>query len=358
MDDLQFVTEFMLQNFQQVKITKNGTHFLARCLLCGDSKKNPYKRRFNLDWNNGKGIWHCFNCGRSGSFLSLYAEIYGLSIEDAIIEIRSWNRKNIKRTLKKKKEVKEKKIIEKENFNWIINDCYSVFDRTDSIVGKKYISVLKNFIYTRKIDEYFKVWIAYKGKYKGRIIIPVYDKDHKNVIYFQGRRIPGSDITKYKNPPSPKEIIIPNKGIIQRDKSIVATEGLIDAYMMGTQGTSFFGKEISKEFVEEILKLTDKDVIIALDNDKDGYIALRNFIHNNDYAKKLKYFLYPQRFSQQKDINKIVVDHGIKNVYDIIVDNSFDYSTAYAKVFIYLKLLEDNNENNKYRNRYSRSKRR
>ena len=77
--DLQFVTQFMLQNFEQTKISGNGTHFLARCLLCGDSKKNPYKKRFNLNWNDGVPGWHCFNCGRYGNFIEIYSIVKGIS---------------------------------------------------------------------------------------------------------------------------------------------------------------------------------------------------------------------------------------------------------------------------------------
>ena len=76
--DLQIVTQFMIQHFEQTKITGNGTHFLARCPLCGDSKKNPYKKRFNLNWNNGVPGYHCFNCSRHGNFYEIYSIMKGM----------------------------------------------------------------------------------------------------------------------------------------------------------------------------------------------------------------------------------------------------------------------------------------
>jgi len=55
--DLQIVSDFVYENFERVSSSKNGTHFLARCLLCGDSKKSKSKRRFNLDLEPEIKIW-------------------------------------------------------------------------------------------------------------------------------------------------------------------------------------------------------------------------------------------------------------------------------------------------------------
>ena len=108
MIDLETVTAFMLSNFEQVKITKNGTHFLARCPLCGDSKKNPFKKRFNLDYNNGVPGWHCFNCPNEdhGNFYDIYSRIKGISYDDAVDRLKNpaWKRGDNE----KKEKVKER----------------------------------------------------------------------------------------------------------------------------------------------------------------------------------------------------------------------------------------------------------
>ena len=69
--DLQLLKEieqFMNKHFRHVRKTKKGTHFHARCVLCGDSKISLSKKRFHLDFNNGDPIWQCFNCEESGTY--------------------------------------------------------------------------------------------------------------------------------------------------------------------------------------------------------------------------------------------------------------------------------------------------
>jgi hypothetical protein len=54
----------------------------------------------------------------------------------------------------------------------------------------------------------------------------------------------------------------------------------------------FRKRNISEELISELLKFTNKNVIIALDNDSEAYKALASFMSKNKYAKKVKYFLY------------------------------------------------------------------
>jgi hypothetical protein len=169
-----------------------------------------------------------------------------------------------------------------------------------------YLKKLEQFYNSRKIPYEYKIYIAYKGKYKNRIIIPIFDEDN-NIIYFQARRIPGSGITpKYDNPVAPKELCILNKHKFDKEKYIIVHEGLIDAFMVGKQGTSCLGKEISEELLQELFKLTNKGVIVALDNDTEAYKSLARFMRKNPMARKVKYFLYPKKFEGYDDINSIV----------------------------------------------------
>ena len=354
MIDLGFVSEFVFQHFEGVKV--QGTHFLARCILCGDSKKSDFKKRFNLDWNNGNPGYHCFNCGRHGSFVQLYSILKGISEEEAVKEIFkkkiNWDTASIKNKCSTRiLDVPE--CLPIENFNHIIKDCFDINSNPDSIISKALIEALKKFYADRKINVVnHRMYVAGNGEYKNRIIIPIYDVND-NIIYFQARRIPGTKKDpKYKNPISPKELIIMNEHLFDHTKPIVVTEGIIDAWMIGNQATTCLGKEISEAFLDHLFKL-NKKVIIALDNDVEAKRALRKFINENKYSQKCKYFLYPFEFNKFKDINNIVVENDINfDMYDIILKNSCDYSTAYTKLFISMKFVEVKNEqNHKYRNR-------
>lgn len=352
MIDLEIVSEFMYAHFEQVKPSKSGTHFLARCPLCGDSKKNPFKKRFNLDYNDGVPGWNCFNCDRHGNFYDIYSRMLGMSYEDAVDRLKNekWDKARVRRRINKKK--KKKDVIELTHFNWIKKDCEKPPER--------YVKALKKFYDDRLLDPTeHKLYICYKGKYRNRIIIPILDKDD-NIVYFQARRIPQTGIIpKYDNPASPKEIIIMNSHLFDKDKYIIVSEGVIDAWMVGTQGTTCLGKFISDEFLFKLLLMTSKGVIIALDNDDEGRKALIKFMDENKYSRKVNYFFHPSEFAEYDDINSIVRGKSVQNVYELITRNSVNFSTAYAKLTISNKLLEGkSNANNKRRNGLHKSKRR
>jgi hypothetical protein len=346
MIDLETVTRFVMENFEQVQISNGGKHFLARCRLCGDSKKNKYKKRFNLDWNDGVPGWNCFNCNRHGNFYELYSRLKGISYDDAKKELYKYDKDKVKRYIKERTnrpQVKKKNKRDSDNFNWIRSDVYERLGSIPENLGvmeNMYLKKLEQFYNSRKIPYEYKIYIAYKGKYKNRIIIPIFDEDN-NIIYFQARRIPGSGITpKYDNPVAPKELCILNKHKFDKEKYIIVHEGLIDAFMVGKQGTSCLGKEISEELLQELFKLTNKGVIVALDNDTEAYKSLARFMRKNPMARKVKYFLYPKKFEGYDDINSIVKGSSVElNVYELITQNSVSYSTAYTKLSIQ-KLLE------------------
>ncbi len=250
MIDLQFVSQFMLQNFEQTKVSNNGTHFLSRCLLCGDSKRNPYKKRFNMDWNNGVPGWHCWNCGRHGNFIEIYGIIKGMSYDDAKKELFKYEKEDIKRqmgTYRKRPVPKEKKEVDEENFNRIKDQSYTILDEEN-----RYVKALKSFYFTRKIPEVYRLYICHSGRYRNRILVPIFN-ENRNIIYFQARRIPKTGLDpKYDNPVAPKELCILNRHRFDKDKSIIVHEGLIDAFMVGDQGTSCLGKEVSEELLREL----------------------------------------------------------------------------------------------------------
>jgi len=334
--DLQTVTSFMMQHFEQCTVSNSGTHFLARCLLCGDSKKSKYKKRFKL-----------------------YSKVKGLSIEDAKSELFKYNKKEIKRKceeykIRPKKE--EKKEVEENNFNWVKSNCYDISllkKEKLGILEKKYLEELNNFYIERKIPYTYKLYICHTGKYKNRIIIPIFN-ENKDIIYFQARRILNSKIEpKYNNPRSPKELCILNKDKFNPDKNIIIFEGLIDAFMCGDQATSCLGKEIKDKLIEELFKLTNKDIIIALDNDKEAYRSLYKFINENKFARKVKYFIYPSYFKGYNDINKYIRESKKDlDVYKLITQESVNYLTAYTKIkSIYKMFLREKkgNENNNTR---------
>lgn len=321
MIDLSTVSNFAFENLEQVTVQNNGTHFWARCPVCGDSKINTTKKRFHLDYNNGNPGWHCFNCNESGSFIRIYCHVLGISPEEAAKQLFSFQ--SIKSRLKKPTKIPK---IEptKENFNWILKDCAGEDLVVDSILYEKWLETLVAFRKKRIIPDSIKLYYAYKGKYKGRIIIPIMEGD--DIIYFQGRRMPGSSMTpKYKNPVAEKSLIIHNEKNFNRDKFIVVTEGLIDCAMIGYQGTAMLGVEAADNFIKKLRKLTDKKVIIAFDNDEAGINALKKFMVENKFRYLVDYFLMPTEYQDAKDINILRVEYKIGDLYNFVVENRISY---------------------------------
>lgn len=328
MPSIDKVSDFLYSNLDKVieKKFKNGIEFNARCPICGDSKKSLHKKRFHLKFIDSENIvWHCFNCESTGNFYHLYAYIEGITPEEAYKVLNKYSKNRAKDSIKRKstKKIKEKKS-DNQNFNFILKDCISLDEKTEGSIHKQLQDRLKSFIEKRKIS--FPIYIAYKGKYKNRYIIPIIEDG--NIIYFQGRRIFDTMEPKYKNPSVEKTNIILNRKNFDKEKYIIITEGLLDADAIGMQGTSMLGKSLSKEFRDKILEYTNKGIILSLDNDEDGMDKIL------EYSKKYKsilYFLMPIEFKNQKDLNDLLVHNYINrnSMYQFVVDNSYTGASAY-----------------------------
>jgi DNA primase len=302
-------------------ITYNNNKWHCRCPLCGDSKKNTNKKRFHITYNNGTPIFNCFNCNEGGSFITLYMRLKGISYKDAIKELFKYNSEKIQRKLNRNQRIKEKQKKKVNNYNYILDKC--IKDTQKGIIYNRYNKILQDFRTNRKISKDVKLYICFDGYFKDRIIIPIYDENN-DIIFFQGRAIKPNQEPKYLMPNSEKSSIIYNKPNFDRNKSIIITEGLIDAFMIGNQGTTCLGASITDEFLDELYTLTDKEVIICFDNDDAGKKAQHKVLTTSKYRNKLKFFVYPKQFHTHKDLNEIIMTNSINNCYEFIIKNAFN----------------------------------
>jgi hypothetical protein len=196
-----------------------------------------------------------------------------------------------------------------------------------SIVAIAYLTKLAEFRKSRHIPDNIKLYIAYKNKFKNRIIIPV--TNNGDIIYFQGRRIFADMQPKYLNPDFPKEYVIPNIDKFDLSMPIIITEGLLDCYSIGSQATSCFGKEINDDFIDRI-NCKKFNLVIAMDNDADGYKAIKKII-GSKHGRKMRYFLMPEKYKQCKDINELACTLRL-NIYDFIINNTIDYGETLVKI--------------------------
>lgn len=321
MIDYKIVYNFINENCENVSVLRKGSEFHARCPICGDSKKSLKKKRFHLDYNSGSPMFHCFNCGSSGSFIKLVSILKNQTPEEVKRNLFRFKRSDIQQRISPPK-TKSKEVTKTTHFNFILKDCISLNDKPTGIIDSIAQKKLRKFIKDRNIPKDTKLYISYNGKYQGRIIIPIFD-DNKNIIYFQARATIKNTPNKYLNPSFPKQSFIFNVDKFNKDKYIIVTEGIIDCFNIGPQGTTCFGKEISEDFIEKLLKHTDVGVIIALDNDDEGRKSLFGLLKKQiSQKRKVKFFLFPKEYDYI-DINSYVSEEKIDNVYDFVVKNSY-----------------------------------
>lgn len=320
MIQLDTITEFLSE---YGSIFMKGNNIGMRCPLCGDSKKSARKRRFSVTYENGSAFYNCFNCGRSGTFAELVSELKGISISEAIKSVETVEFEDIKKTLTPQlTAVKHFEPTETLDFNCILESCLSVDSDVTNYFDKQYKDKLIQFIKDRKIPFEYNVFVANKGGYKGRYIIPIYHWG--DIVYFQGRAIFDDADLKFKNPEVEKSGIIMNIDYFKPEYYIIVTEGIIDAMMVEYhQGTPVLGGSVSDDLLTELYKHTDKGIIIAVDNDERGDKE-REKLLNSKYGKMLKYYITPHGI---KDLNELKIKMNIPNMYDEVCSKSMDAFT-------------------------------
>ena len=315
--------------------------FKCRCPICGDSKKSIRTQRLHVDYYQRYDDWiaKCYNggCRLSGStnITSLYATANGISY----LQAKKYINNEIFDSNKAKERLKKNIIItapEPENKEIKLpEDIISIDDTPQDRFQERYKAALELFIKDRHIPKHHKCYVAYNGKYKGRIIIPVYI-DNK-LMYYQGRSLFDVIEPKYLNPVIDKTGIVLNSDKFNKNKSIIVTEGIIDSWMVeDDQGTSCLGAFFSDDLISQLFNYTERDVILCFDNpliDQAGWDELSHFIEESKYKHKVKFFFDPQK--DYKDLNDLRKNNNNLNIYSHIIDNSYNLYAIKAK----LKLL-------------------
>lgn len=313
------------------KIDHRRCHIESRCPICGDSRTKSKVRRLHIDYYQPYNtfIYKCHRCGASGNVISLYATLNNCSYEKAkkFLTNSRYDPDYVIRRLKNSKpqEPNDEIKVDGDLDIDLCTECYSLDHEPKSMFERNALKKLKEFKESRKIPDSLPIYIAHSGRYKSRIIIPIYIEN--KLVYFQGRAAYDDVIPKYLNPKVEKNKIILNIDNFDENKYIVITEGIIDAYMLENhQGTCVIGGYIDMEFLNKVLDRTKKGVIICLDNprkDDNSRKVLKKLINENinKYKENLKFFIIPKEYDA-KDLNDLVKDYNINNVYSFVVENS------------------------------------
>ena len=115
-------------------------------------------------------------------------------------------------------------------------------------------------------DDIIKYNIGYcsSGKYKNRIIIPLYN-DKGELIYFEARAFDDNSL-HYLKPDFPRDII-PNEHLINWNLPIILCEGAFDMIAIKRNVIPLLGKSIQNELMKKLVTSQVKKIYIVLDKD-------------------------------------------------------------------------------------------
>ena len=301
-----------LQKFKRVK----SDLYNFRCPICGDSKKHKNKARGYLYQVKTNTNYKCHNCGASLSFNNFLKQIDVALHKQYVLE--------------KFKEGHTGKnfVVEEPKFEF----KKPVFTKDIDLPKASEVPVAKEYLEKRKLDSTkfyyahkFKKWANTQKetfdnirKDESRIIIPMYDKDHK-LIGFQGRSL-GPNSVKYitimLNEDAPK---IYGLDKINEDKTIYVVEGPFDSTFV-KNSIAMCGSDSGLENIKR------SSVVFVYDNEprnKEILGRIEKCIGNSD-----RVVIWP-RDILQKDINDMALaGHDIMG---ILKTNTFSGLEAQVK---------------------------
>ena len=257
----QQIVQYLESKFDVVNAADNEKRI--DCPFCSDSKKHLYV-------NVSKGVVHCHKCGYSSSFIALVEKIEERPIKNlhslfSEISTRIENfSERVKAGLQKKKKLET-------------NRNFARFPQGYSRLNLKSLSwfgkLAADYLHSRGFDDdkivKYKLGYCTKGRFAGRVIIPVFEKDR--LVYYIGRSISSSG-KKVLNP-SKEECggasqFLFNYDLAKDYDEIILCEGAFDAITIGDDAVAFFGKEMSDAQLQKILLLgKDKKFVVCLDGD-------------------------------------------------------------------------------------------
>ena len=268
------------------------------------------------------GVFHCFKTDRKGSLLSLIQIIENCDKEDAYLILKG---QPTIRDLEKRLEeffAEEDKKVEEEipevNIE-LPSGCVLISD-----AKKWWGDKATEYLNKRKIP-IDGLYICTESPYKGRIIIPYYDKNNK-LIYFNGRSIFPEAKMRYKGPP--KEIGVGKGDVVYfpeyppKGELLHLCEGEFNAkslHLSELYSAACGGKNMTEK---QALILSNYSICLCLDRDKAGKAGtsvMSNAVSMIESATKTKDKLFVVRPPEPyKDWNEMYIQEGPTMVHHYI----------------------------------------
>ncbi len=224
-------TDTLQANFETK--TRNGQLILKVCPFCGNDKSN-------CELSIEKNIFHCWVCNQKGTVKTFF-KLLGLKFDEDV-----W-----------KNTESSKSFYEKDDLN---------IDMFTYLKYEDYPKVLQAKGFDESDIQKYNIRYADKGKFIGKMIIPLYEG--KKLVYALAR-----DLTikgNYYNFRLEKKVVLPYYLGKLNKYEIYLCEGVLDAISINKLGFTsgvLLGTHITKEQIEKIKQFGFDTAIICLDGD-------------------------------------------------------------------------------------------
>ena len=241
-----------------------GQILLKDCPYCGDDN-------YNIEVSIEKEIFHCWICDVAGKVQKLFEEL-GLAFEDDGLRVTP-------------KPELPKDDLTLRPFHKVQWERYSKFLKSRGLEKSD-------------IDRY-KIMTTDKGKFKAKVIFPLYEGD--KLVYMVAR-----DVTpkgSYYNMNISRSGVLPYFPGTRKVSEVYLCEGVLDAISVNKLGYAsvvLLGTVLSSEQLRKFATLGFKDMVICLDGDvmpkaikiydnvaKSGYKVKMAFFENKDDPNSL-----------------------------------------------------------------------
>jgi hypothetical protein len=226
--------------------------YLMQCPFCGDGGHN------HMYVNPKKGLFHCYFCGESGH-LSFLLKKFGDGKLISTFDVR--------RT--------EEKIVPKTDFESFL--CMTDFQRFDPETALP-INYLERRGISLREAQLYQIRFAISGRYKHRVIIPIFEREAREVVCFSARTYM-DEKPKYLFPHAGETLITTSEALYGSHwasgyRKIVLVEGAFDALAinrkLGTDfcGISFLSKHMCTGQLFKLLKFPiETEFFVMMDAD-------------------------------------------------------------------------------------------
>lgn len=332
--DTTYIGQLSSRLEQFGKVRRNVWH--CRCPICGDSKKNTFKKRFYIFMHEAKYSVKCHNCGYTNSFSRfLEAQFPELYREYLIEKLPS------RTTLKpdRFKHIKEivPKMVNCKGFDY---SCAKRFDELPlEHPARRYVENRKipidmvfyaenfsQFLQDLKLDKYM---LTYQRSKEPRMIIPFYRKDGLSTV-FQARAFSPKEALRYitiKEDDGESKIYGMER--LDLEKPVWCSEGPLDSLMIPNC--------IAMSGIATKLPKGIDEFRFIFDNEPRQRDVIKNMRKRLRQGHKV--VIFPERI-QYKDLNDMAVKGGMSQdrIIEVLENNLYSKDVGLLKLKEWSKL--------------------